>query len=91
MNIPSYATCSMCKGWVESDQGWEKGTCKYAEKQALEGMVQAGITPHGVRVEISHNAKPCSEWEESERGAKDILDYEEEVRALDRDERRGAI
>jgi hypothetical protein len=82
MNIPTYAKCFMCKEWIEDKQDWNKGTCAVAEDNAREGMVQAGITPLNIHIEVAWNAKPCSEWEASQEGQRDIDDYEAEVRSI---------
>ena len=88
MNIPSYATCSMCKEWTEDRCDWTKGTCGYAEAQAKEGMTQAGVSFGRVQVTVSWDAKPCSEWEASQEGQRDIDLHEAELAALAKDETR---
>lgn len=90
MNIPQYATCSQCREWTEDKCDWTRGTCGYAESQAKEGMTQAGVTPMAVRVTIAWNAKPCSEWEATQEGRRDIDIHAAELAALDKDETRAS-
>ena len=90
MNIPTYAPCSQCKEFSEDRCDWTKGTCAVADAAAREGMTTAGITPLVVRVTIAWNAKPCSEWEASQEGRRDIEGYEAEAASIAKAEGRAA-
>lgn len=43
-----------------------------------------------VRVEVAWNAKPCSEWEASQEGRRDIEGYEAEAASIAKAEGRAA-
>ena len=87
MQIPTYATCSMCEEWIEDKRDWTRGTCLYADANAKEGMTQAGITPIMVKVTLAWNAKPCSEWEPTADAQQDIARHAAEATAIAKSER----
>ncbi len=90
MNIPTYATCAQCKEFSEDRGDWTRGTCGLAEVAAKAGCELAGITAGSVRVEVAWNAKPCSEWEASQEGRRDIEGYEAEAASIAKAEGRAA-
>lgn len=90
MSIPQYATCSQCKEFSEDRCDWTKGTCGLAEVAAKAGCELAGITAGSVRVEVAWNAKPCSEWEPTREGQRDIDLHAAEVASIAKAEGRAA-
>lgn len=77
MEILTYATCSMCKEWIDDKRNPSYGSCATAEAAAKEGMIQAGIAaPDSLHISLPCDAKPCDEWEPSAEGQREIDAYE---------------
>lgn len=82
MNIPSYATCSMCQAWEDDKCLSNQGTCRVATEAAVEGLIQAGYPkPENIKVVLAWDAKPCPEWEPSAEGEREIALAEAEANA----------
>jgi len=67
MNIPSYATCSMCTGYEDDKLHPDCGTCVEYDKQVL-GAIEAACLPKPkfFRLSIPWDAKPpcgCDGWQ----------------------------
>lgn len=92
MNIPSYATCSMCSMWEDDKCLSNLGTCRTVQEAVVEGLIQAGYPkPTSIKVILPWDAKPCPEWEASAEGQREIDLHEAEVRSIDEAEGRLTI
>ncbi len=80
MNIPAYATCSMCAEWIEDRCDWTKGSCGFATDAAKEGLIAEGIRePVRIIVELRWDARACPNWEASVAGEREAALIEAEA------------